>query len=472
MKRFISLMLILLMTVTLLASCKSAPADEDAAVTDDWVGVVEEDDKDGEENKKPSEDNDKTPSKPSEEDGDKKPSEDQGNDKKPADENQTPADKEPVDGGNKEPADKTPSDGEENNGGDEDSDNGSDEEEKEPEPMTKEKSGTEIVFLSQNIKHSGGKLGTVGDGTGISKACRLPRFRTMVKKYDPDVIMQQEARQATIDFFTKDPYMSQIYATQWTWRNPDPTVAGGHQAEPILYKKSKYTLVDSGHMWTSNTPDRPSKSFDAEADYGDVNSWVKLKDKETGSVFTAYCIHYAHTGNMAQILSFQLYINMVEKMKADEYLFMGGDFNVTYRSTDKYEMMMEWDKILDLRDVAMNMYQDGLTTLGAMNGSFIGSAFDKNLPTVDNPGGGKQIDFLMAKYNPHMAIDYYGFDYGRYAAPEEGVKEGWISDHYALVVKLRIDTEPDYSQYMHKHDYGDNPVYFNRDVVTESIAGY
>ena len=327
-------------------------------------------------------------------------------------------------------------------------------------PVAKETSGTKIRFLSQNIKHSGGKYGEVGDGTSISKINRMNRFTTMVKKYDPDIIMEQEARNATIDFFETDPYFSQVYDMEWTWRNPYG-IPGGEQTEPILWKTSKYKVLDQGHWWTSETPDRPSKSYDAEADYGDVNCWVKVQDKQTKEVFTAYCIHYAHTGKVAQIKSFQQYLRMVKKLKADEYLFMGGDFNVTYRS-EKYEEMMDWDVIVDLRDVALNLWEHDLCELGEMNGSFIGGAYDRNEPSVANPGGSNQIDHLMAKYHPKMTVDFYGLDYDRYANPEKGAQQGWISDHYALIVDVRIGTETDYSQYLMKHRYGDGPVYWRK----------
>ncbi len=474
--RWLCLLLVVIMSVTMLASCKTVD-EEEGATAGEWVEVEDDDTKEPDDKDDPVDEPDDKDD-PTDEPDDKDDPTDEPDDKDdPADE---PDDKD--DPSNEDPS-KNPSDDPSN---EDPSDDPSEEEPsdepifeddeleqfdpKTAEPVKDDGSGTKIRFLSQNIKHSGGSYGVVGDGTSISKINRLNRFTTMVKKYDPDIIMEQEARAATIDFFENNPYFSQVYDICWTWRNPSPSMDGGRQTEPILWKTSKYKELEKGYMWTSETPDRPSKSYDADADYGDVNCWVKVKDKQTGSVFTAYCVHYAHTGQVSQIKSFQQYLRIVEKMKPDEYLFAGGDYNVQYR-TEKYYTMMDWSLIVDLRDVALNLWEHDLCELGEMNGSFIGSAFDNNVANVANPGGSRQIDHLMAKYNPKMTIDYYGNDYGRYACPEEGAQEGWISDHYALIVDVRIDTNVDYSQYMMPHDYGDGPLYWRESNVPAKVLG-
>ncbi len=455
--RWLSLLLILVLAVTMIAGCAKAPKEEEGATTGEFVEVIDKDDDD----QKPSDNNDPDDGddEPSDRPGDDEPGNNEPGDDEPG--NNEPGNNEPGDDepGNNEPGDGDPSD----EPGDDEIIVDQDAEYFDPAstPVAKETSGTKIRFLSQNIKHAGGQYGEVGDGTSISKINRMNRFTTMVKKYDPDIIMEQEARAATIDFFTKkSPYFSALYDICWTWRNPYG-IAGGEQTEPILWKKDKYKVLDKGYMWTNEKQTEPGKSYDAEADYGDVNCWVKVQDKKTKDVFTAYCVHYAHTGKVAQIKSFQQYLSLVDKMKADEYLFAGGDYNVTYR-TEKYETMMDWSKIVDLRDVALNLWEHDLCELGEMNGSFIGGAFDRNEPTVTNPGGGAQIDHLMAKYHPKMAVDYYGLDYDRYENIAEGAQKGWISDHYALIVDVRINTETDYSQYMKKHDYGTGPVYWRK----------
>ncbi|MBQ7936731.1 MAG: hypothetical protein IJ333_10375, partial [Clostridia bacterium] len=59
---------------------------------------------------------------------------------------------------------------------------------------------------------------------------------------------------------------------------------------------------------------------------------------------------------------------------------------------------------------------------------------------------------------------YYGFDYTTYDNKEEGIQAGYISDHWGLVVKVRIDTDVDYSAYQAEpYDYPNNDYYFDTD---------
>ena len=63
----------------------------------------------------------------------------------------------------------------------------------------------------------------------------------------------------------------------------------------------------------------------------------------------------------------------------------------------------------------------------------------------------RHIDHLMAKPNPHLAVDYWGLNWKGYEALDEQVKFGYISDHYGVVVKVRLNTNADYSQYQVQH---------------------
>ncbi len=335
-------------------------------------------------------------------------------------------------------------------------------------PVEKENSGTPITFLAQNIIHAGVKYGEKGDGTGNNLYNRLRRFKTMVMVNDPDVIFLNEARRGTLDFLEKDHYFMSNYKVVWKYRyyQEGYKIAGGDQAEPVLYKYNKYNLLESGHFWLSATPNKPSKSYDSNAEYGDISSWVYLKDKKTGSDFYAYCTHFSPSGSEVPRKAMAQYHKEVEKIRKKDpnaYVFVGGDYNVYYRSDTRYEWMMNWDRIIDLRDMALNMYDDGLTELGGMaNSHNLAYGAGEQYPTVSI--GRSQIDYVMACPNPHMAVDYYGFDYTIYDHPEDDVAYGHISDHWGLVTKVRIDTDADYSQYQIPHIYGEDPVFFNAEI--------
>lgn len=454
MKRVLSLFLLLVLVLTMVSGCKSGE-DEELGVTDSFVEEQEQ---------TPSEPDQKEPSKEEE-----KPEETP--DQKEPSKEENPKQEEPKEDPVEEPDPEEEPEEQEPEGEEnfvpEDPEETLPEDEKLP-PVEKENSGTPITFMSQNIIHAGVKYGEKGDGTGNNLYNRLRRFKSMVLEQDPDVIFINEARRGTLDFFEKDSYFANNYKVVWKYRyyQDGYKIAGGDQAEPVLFKYKKYDLMDSGHFWLSATPNKPSKSYDSGAAYGDISSWVHIKDKQTGSDFYAYCTHFSPSGDQVPLKAMAQYHKEVQniwKKDPDAYVFVGGDYNVYYRSEFRYNLMMNWDYIVDLRDVALNMYDDELTQLGGMaSGHNLAYGKGEEFPAVytNKP----QIDYVMASPNPHMAVDYYGFDYTIYDHPEDDVKFGHISDHWGLVVKVRIDTDADYSQYQKQHIYGDDPVYFNTDL--------
>ena len=329
----------------------------------------------------------------------------------------------------------------------------------EPAPVEKENSGIPITFLSQNVRHSGTRMGVKGDGTGNDIYNRMRRFKSLVLAQDPDVIFYSEARKGAISFLTEtDPYFTSTYTTHYRYENET-------QAEPLMWKTARFEPVKTGFFWLSNTPNVPSSYDGGET----IVSWAILKVKGTDQKIYCASTHF-RPGNNADITipSMAQYHQVADEMDDDIYTFFGGDFNSHYRKSP-YLLMMDWEKVVDLRDVAMYMYDDKLTTLGGMwtgtNVNYDAATENVHLmPEVKKEGS--QIDYVMMKPNPHVAVDYYGFDYTTYDYPADDVKPGHISDHFGLVVKVRINTDADYSQYQKEpYDYGDKPMYFDTGAI-------
>ena len=456
--KWIALLSVLVLALGMLSGCKGEK--EDLAVSDDWIGIEENQDPAGkkEENKKPSSEQ--------KEDSQKEESEEEDHKNSVSD----PTVKEEDDGEKKE-EEKNPSE-EPDEKEDTDQSGGAEEEPAEKEepwvPVKKESSGTALTFLSQNVKHSGyTAYGTKGDGTSKDIYNRLRRFKTLVTTQDPDVIFFNEAKATAQNFFNEDPYMSQTY--DYVWQHRHSTLEGHLMSEPVLYKTSEFKALETGHFWISPTPNREGPGF-GDQKGADVSTWAKLQVKSTGEIVYCYCLHTDPGNAAACIGALQLYYDRFEKIEKDAYAFVGGDYNCHYRS-ETYNQMVEWDKIVDLRDVAMYLHQDDLCTLGGM-ASGHNLAFNKDgvlIPNVESPteGGMKtahhQIDYVMMKPHPNVCVDHYGFDYTVYGYPDEGIAKGHISDHWGLVVKVRIGTDADYSQYQREQfEYtADNPMWFN-----------
>ncbi len=422
MKRWVVMILILSMTLALFCGCKIENPDDFTAETDKEIGFETPEDEPGDQPE------DESADQPEEEPSDR-----------PADEPEAGPIDEPVEEPSDQPADelsKEPA-------GDE------------PAAVTKETSGTPITFLVQNLKVGGNQVGTIDERGGFSNNLyrRARRFREEVKDVDADVVLTCEGTPGWITFFESDPYLSENYDFVYQWRAPDG-FAAFPEGTPLLYKSAKYTLVESGHFWHSKTPNRQSICYDT--DNYRICTWVKLKDNATGAEFYAYTCHIdnnSYEGGTAGVSTMEQYQTMLSKLPEDAFAFVGGDYNITYRDPI-YEMTMDWEKMFDLQDMALNMKDDGLAEVGNTGCSLCstwetGAARDYH--DEDTKFTARHIDHLMAKPNPHLAVDYWNINWKGYESPEEQVKFGYISDHYGLVVKVRIGTKADYSQYQAEH---------------------
>ena len=460
--KLIALLAVAMMLVSMLASCVGGSTYEDVSGDKGNVSVLEknetevipfEGDKNGNGGSNDDDDNgdDNTPG---------------GNDTTPGGNDTTPGGNDTTPGGNDTPGD--------------------DEEQKPWVPVQKEDSGTAITFLSQNVYHGGNGDGNINSTDEFNLARRLARFETMIKVNDPDVIYYNECRQGHINWFNNNAYMSQTYDYVYNWRWPGREAEGGHQTEPVLWKSAKYEVLDKGWFWLSETPTVPSAPFDGNT-LSDISCWVKLKDKATGVVFYAYCFHTPPGGDLVCPKSMQIYYQRVRESGKDEYFFIGGDYNARYRGINnndemgRYSLMMDdWSLVCDLRDAAMFLNDDGLCELGGMcsghnlESSSTDASKRKELPGVEQPAADgmftshPQIDYVMAKPMANMCVDYYGFDYTVYNNKAMGIPYGHISDHWGLVVKVRIGTTADYSQYYREpYDYAakGRPIWFNGNMT-------
>ena len=314
---------------------------------------------------------------------------------------------------------------------------------------------TKIHFLVQNLRHSGSRLPSKnGDPKNRLLYDRCRRFKVMVDRLDPDIILAQEAREGWIKAF--EDWFTDRYDFVFRPRGPVGLPAA-NEGTPILWKKEKYDCLDHGFFWLSETPEMPTPSYDNPAEYGRIVTWVRLKEKESEQEFFCFSNHFGF-GEQIRIRSQQQLNRVFNSLPKDCYAFIGGDYNAYYRG-EKYNEFMDfsWDSVIDLRDMAMNM-KDTVTFGGMKSGHNLAFGQGRPLPEVNDTH--PQIDFLMAKPHPHMKVTHYGFDYTTYDDPADGVVPGNISDHWGLEVKVEINTPEDYSAHQHPHDYGDGLIYF------------
>ncbi|WP_303208901.1 endonuclease/exonuclease/phosphatase family protein [Bacteroides oleiciplenus] len=94
----------------------------------------------------------------------------------------------------------------------------------------------------------------------------------------------------------------------------------------LWYKKDRFTLIDSGYFWLSETPEvAGSKGWDGACER--IASWAKLKDKVSGKEVFALNTHLDHVGVMARREGISLMLNKVNQLSDGLPVIVTGDFN-------------------------------------------------------------------------------------------------------------------------------------------------
>ena len=93
---------------------------------------------------------------------------------------------------------------------------------------------------------------------------------------------------------------------------------------PVFYLKDRFTLLEEGHFWLSETPGMVSFGWDAACRR--ICSYALLQDKESGKKLAHFNTHLDHVGENAQLNGARLVASQAKKYR-DIPTILTGDFN-------------------------------------------------------------------------------------------------------------------------------------------------
>ena len=129
-------------------------------------------------------------------------------------------------------------------------------------------------------------------------------------------------------------------------RNAD----GSGEHSSILYRISRFELLDSGTFWLSETPDVPgSQGWDAALPR--IATWGRFRDRRTGGTFLHVNTHFDHRGEIARRESAHLLVGWVGEHDREEPVLLTGDFN-TEENSETYRILTEDASLRDARLVS------------------------------------------------------------------------------------------------------------------------
>ena len=181
--------------------------------------------------------------------------------------------------------------------------------------QAKEDEGSEnLKVMSYNIRLGSGK-----DGTN-SWALRYTATEEMLKDQKPDVFGVQEA----LDYQVH--YIEDMcgYESVGVGRE-DGKKEGEHMS--IFWNKKTVSMLKWGTFWLSETPQKPSKGWDAACFR--TATWALMKDKKTGKKFYFVNTHLDHEGKEAQKNGLKLIVEKIAEMNPEGLpMVLTGDFNI------------------------------------------------------------------------------------------------------------------------------------------------
>lgn len=208
-----------------------------------------------------------------------------------------------------------------------------------------------LLMLMGFLLHSSAQDLTIGSynirlytpkDTGNLWESRAPVVAALIRFHDFDVFGTQEGFKHQLeDLRTALPAYSYYGAGR-----DEGKEKGEHSA--VFFKKDRFRLQKKGDFWLSETPDKPSKGWDATC-CNRICTWVLLHDNKTKKKFYVFNVHYDHQGVVARKESSKLILERIKKIAGKDPVILTGDFNGDHNS--------EWYQALANSNILKDTYR-------------------------------------------------------------------------------------------------------------------
>ena len=149
---------------------------------------------------------------------------------------------------------------------------------------------------------------------------RKRKVASVIRFHKADLIGLQEPSRDQIDDLTKALPEFNLFAGVCL----KDGLVGNHDS--ILFRKSRFDLLETGFFFLSPTPDQPGKGWNAKFPRG--TAWVKLLDKKTQIPFFFFNTHFDYHSRIARDQSAQLLRHKVSEIAGAHPFVVVGDFNL------------------------------------------------------------------------------------------------------------------------------------------------
>jgi len=254
--------------------------------------------------------------------------------------------------------------------------------------------GKPINIITYNIR-----LNVASDGVNAWPN-RKDNVKALVKFHDADILCVQEALPEQFDALLEGSNFDVVGVGR-----EDGKRKGEFSA--VYFDKDRFTKKDGGTFWLSQTPDVPSRGWDAALNR--VCSWVRLFDKLNKKEFLVFNTHYDHIGVQARIESAKLLKKKIQQIAPTLPVVFTGDLNVT----------PETEAISTIKSFLTDAKAISIEPAYGPSGTF--NAFDFNSDLKD------RIDYIFVNK---------GFKVQKFAVLSDSKEKRYPSDHLPVFARL------------------------------------
>ena len=269
----------------------------------------------------------------------------------------------------------------------------------------------ELTVGSYNIRYK--NRGDSIRGNGWQERC--PSICNQLLWERPDIFGTQEVLHGQLLDLEKG-----LKTYQWIGVGRDDGKQAGEYAA-IFYNPQRVELLEEGHFWLNETPDRPALGWDAACIR--ICTWGHFRDRLTQKDFYFLNLHMDHVGVKARCESAKLVMQRITAMTdgGKKLAVLTGDFNVP-QTDELYSLFTQSGVLKDCYIEARERFVE--------NGSF--NSFNAQAYTTE------RIDHIFV--TPKTAVDAFAIRTdGRWQKDEDGQ---WtcrlLSDHYPLFARIRF----------------------------------
>lgn len=244
--------------------------------------------------------------------------------------------------------------------------------------------------------------GSITNGTQSS--ARVKRFAAYMNAVLPDFIGTQEMN---ADWLGKLGELMPDYESYGVARGGDENEKKS-EMNAVFWLKNKYTLIDSGTFWLSETPEKESRYSGAGCNR--ICTWVLLQNNDTAKQYLHMNTHLDNVSDEAQEYGANVILTEEQKLTAqypDASVILTGDFNQT--------------RDMSAHSAVSEVLNDTLSTADSseIKGTYQEWGKQDNTEPID-------FIFCSDKLN---AVNYQVLD---------DISNGYVSDHYGVYTELTV----------------------------------